>query len=140
MLRLAEKQSGDSPAATILAPAKVNLTLRILGRRLDGYHALESLVVFAPFGDELTFWPGAPLGLTVTGPTAADAGPLADNLVLRAVRAAAERIDGLRLGRFALLKQLPAGAGLGGGSADAAAALRFIAAANRPFARRPAAP
>jgi 4-diphosphocytidyl-2-C-methyl-D-erythritol kinase len=126
----AEKQSGDSPAQTILAPAKVNLTLRIRGRRLDGYHALESLVAFAPFGDELTFWPGAPLGLTVTGPTAADSGPLADNLVLRAVRAAAERIEGLRLGRFALLKQLPAGAGLGGGSADAAAALRFIAAAN----------
>jgi 4-diphosphocytidyl-2-C-methyl-D-erythritol kinase len=128
--RAGKPQSGDGPATTVLAPAKVNLTLRVLGRCHDGYHALESLVAFAPFGDELTFWPGAPLDLTVTGPTAAEAGPLADNLVLCAVRAAAERVEGLKFGRFALLKRLPAGAGLGGGSADAAAALRFIAAAN----------
>jgi 4-diphosphocytidyl-2-C-methyl-D-erythritol kinase len=115
---------------TVLAPAKVNLTLRIIGRRPDGYHELESLVAFAPFGDRLTFWPGAPLDLEVSGPTAAGAGPLSDNLVLRAARALAERIDGLTLGRFALVKHLPAGAGLGGGSADAAAALRLIAKVN----------
>jgi 4-diphosphocytidyl-2-C-methyl-D-erythritol kinase len=113
-----------------LAPAKVNLTLRVVGRRADGYHELESLVVFAPFGDALTFWPGAELDLEVSGPTAAGAGPLADNLVLRAASALAARIDGLALGRFALVKQLPAGAGLGGGSADAAAALRLVAKAN----------
>ena len=115
---------------TILAPAKVNLTLRILGRRPDGYHELESLVAFAPFGDRITLRPGAPLDLEVSGPMAAGAGPLTDNLVLRAARALAERIEGLTLGGFALVKHLPAGAGLGGGSADAAAALRLIAKIN----------
>ncbi len=113
-----------------LAPAKINLTLRIFGRRADGFHELESLVAFAPFGDRLTLWPGRPLDLAVSGPMAAGAGPLADNLVLRAARALAERIEGLRLGRFVLFKRLPSGAGLGGGSADAAAALRLIAQAN----------
>jgi 4-diphosphocytidyl-2-C-methyl-D-erythritol kinase len=113
-----------------LAPAKINLTLRIFGRRADGFHELESLVAFAPFGDRLTFWPDGSLDLKVSGPMAAGAGPLADNLVLRAARALAERIEGLSLGRFVLLKRLPAGAGLGGGSADAAAALRLIAKAN----------
>jgi 4-diphosphocytidyl-2-C-methyl-D-erythritol kinase len=112
------------------APAKVNLTLRIVGRRADGFHELESLVAFAPFGDRLTLRPGARLGLKVSGPTAAGAGPLVDNLVLRAVRALADRVDDLRLGCFALVKRLPAGAGLGGGSADAAAALRLIAELN----------
>ena len=57
-----------------LAPAKINLTLRIVGRRADGFHDLESLVVFAPFGDRLTLRPGGPLGLSVFGPTAGDAG------------------------------------------------------------------
>jgi 4-diphosphocytidyl-2-C-methyl-D-erythritol kinase len=121
----------DLPAPeSALAPAKVNLTLRIVGRRADGYHELESLVAFAPFGDRLTLWPGQPLDLKVSGPTAAGAGPLADNLVLRAVRALAARIDGLKLGRFTLIKRLPSGAGLGGGSADAAAALRLLAKIN----------
>jgi 4-diphosphocytidyl-2-C-methyl-D-erythritol kinase len=113
-----------------LAPAKINLTLRIFGRRVDGFHELESLVAFAPFGDRLTLWPDGSLGLKVSGPMTAGAGPLADNLVLRAARALAERIEGVTLGRFALLKRLPSGAGLGGGSADAAAALRLIAKAN----------
>jgi 4-diphosphocytidyl-2-C-methyl-D-erythritol kinase len=113
-----------------LAPAKVNLTLRILGRGPDGYHDLESLVAFAPFGDRLALRLGSSLSLTVSGPRAADAGPLADNLVLRAASALAARRDGLKLGRFTLTKRLPAGAGLGGGSADAAAALRLIAQAN----------
>jgi 4-diphosphocytidyl-2-C-methyl-D-erythritol kinase len=133
-MRPAKKPGSVSDSAkseTALAPAKINLTLRIVGRRADGYHELESLVAFAPFGDRLTFWPGAPLALRVAGPTAAGAGPLTDNLVLRAARALAERVDGLRLGRFALTKRLPSGAGLGGGSADAAAALRLIAKVNR---------
>jgi 4-diphosphocytidyl-2-C-methyl-D-erythritol kinase len=113
-----------------LAPAKVNLTLRILGRRPDGYHDLESLVVFAPFGDRLALRVGPQLSLTVSGPTAASAGPLADNLVLRAAEALAARIEGLKLGCFTLTKRLPSGAGLGGGSSDAAAALRLLAQAN----------
>jgi 4-diphosphocytidyl-2-C-methyl-D-erythritol kinase len=112
------------------APAKLNLTLRIAGRRPDGYHDLVSLVAFAPFGDELVLRPGAHLTLAVGGPTAHTAGPLDENLVLCAARALADRIEGLRLGGFELTKCLPAGAGLGGGSADAAAALRLIARAN----------
>jgi len=119
----------ESEAA--IAPAKINLTLRILGRRADGFHELESLVAFASFGDRLTFWPGAPLELKVAGPMAAVAGPLTENLVLRAVRELAGRIEGLALGRFALTKRLPSGAGLGGGSADAAAALRLIVKVNQ---------
>ena len=112
------------------APAKVNLTLHILGRRDDGYHELDSLVAFAGVGDRLGFAPGGPLALDVVGPTAQAAGLQSDNLVLRAARALAERVAGLRLGRFALYKQLPVAAGLGGGSSDAAAALRALAWAN----------
>jgi 4-diphosphocytidyl-2-C-methyl-D-erythritol kinase len=112
------------------APAKVNLTLRVLGRRADGYHELESLVVFAGCGDTLRFAPGGELALTVQGPGAALAGDNADNLVLKAARALEARSPGIRLGTFDLDKQLPVAAGLGGGSADAAAALRLIARAN----------
>jgi len=113
------------------APAKVNLTLRVLGRHADGYHDIESLVAFAGVGDALTFTPGGALALEVGGPTAAAAGDVADNLVLKAARALAERVEGLKLGRFTLSKRLPVSAGLGGGSADAAAALRLLARANR---------
>jgi 4-diphosphocytidyl-2-C-methyl-D-erythritol kinase len=112
------------------APAKINLTLHVLGRRADGYHDIESLVAFAGVGDALTFTPGGDLALTVGGPTAAAAGDVADNLVLTAAHALAERVAGLRLGRFTLSKRLPVAAGLGGGSADAAAALRLLARAN----------
>jgi 4-diphosphocytidyl-2-C-methyl-D-erythritol kinase len=119
-----------STARAEKAPAKVNLTLRVLGRRADGYHELESLVAFAGVGDALTFVPGDALTLIVSGPTAPAAGDSADNLVLKAARALAERTAGLTLGRFALSKRLPVAAGLGGGSADAAAALRLLAQAN----------
>jgi 4-diphosphocytidyl-2-C-methyl-D-erythritol kinase len=113
------------------APAKVNLTLRVLGRRPDGYHEIDSLVVFATVGDALAFTPGKQLDLAVRGPTAVAAGDIADNLVLKAVRALADRTDGLEVGRFVLSKQLPVAAGLGGGSTDAAAALRLLAKHNR---------
>jgi 4-diphosphocytidyl-2-C-methyl-D-erythritol kinase len=112
------------------APAKVNLTLRVIGRRADGYHDIESLVVFAREGDSLALAPGGDLALTVRGPAASSAGAEADNLVLKAARALAAQVDGLRLGSFALDKRLPVAAGLGGGSADAAAALRLLAQAN----------
>jgi 4-diphosphocytidyl-2-C-methyl-D-erythritol kinase len=113
------------------APAKINLTLHVVGRRADGYHELESLVVFAAVGDTLTYTPARTLALTVNGPTAAASGSIDDNLVLKAARALAERVEGLKLGRFALTKRLPVAAGVGGGSSDAAAALRLLARANR---------
>jgi 4-diphosphocytidyl-2-C-methyl-D-erythritol kinase len=112
------------------APAKVNLTLHVLGRRPDGYHEIESLVVFADAGDRLTLTPGDRLALDVRGPTAAAAGTGSDNLVLKAARALAERVEGLRFGSFTLEKSLPVAAGLGGGSSDAAAALRLLAQAS----------
>jgi 4-diphosphocytidyl-2-C-methyl-D-erythritol kinase len=112
------------------APAKVNLTLRILGRRDDGFHEIESLVAFADFGDRLSFSHGGDLTLTVRGPTALAAGGGDDNLVLKAARALAARRPDVVLGAFDLDKRLPVAAGLGGGSADAAAALRLIARTN----------
>jgi 4-diphosphocytidyl-2-C-methyl-D-erythritol kinase len=112
------------------APAKVNLTLRVLGRRADGYHDIESLVAFAGVGDALSFTPSSALTLAVRGPTAPAAGDVADNLVLKAARALAGEVEGLALGHFDLSKRLPVAAGLGGGSADAAAALRLLARAN----------
>jgi len=113
------------------APAKVNLTLAVLGRRRDGYHLLDSVVVFARCGDRLTLHPGKPLALGVRGATAKQAGALSDNLVLRAARALADEIPELILGRFSLEKRLPVAAGLGGGSSDAGAALRLLARVNR---------
>jgi len=115
---------------TSRASAKVNLTLRVLGRRADGYHDLVSLVAFADVGDELAFIPGGRLDLDLMGPNAAAMGATSGNLVLIAARALAEHVDGLTLGRFELIKHLPVGAGLGGGSADAAAALRLLATVN----------
>ncbi len=112
------------------AQAKVNLTLRVLGRRADSYHEIESLVAFADFGDRLSFVPGGELTLASSGPRAAQAGADADNLVLNAARALAANVPGIRLGAFHLDKNLPVAAGLGGGSADAAAALRLMARAN----------
>jgi 4-diphosphocytidyl-2-C-methyl-D-erythritol kinase len=112
------------------APAKVNLTLRITGRRRDGYHEIDSLVAFAGPGDVLKFMPGSAPTLAVTGPTAGATGRSADNLVLKAALALAARVEGLRLGHFTLSKRLPVAAGLGGGSADAGAALRILARVN----------
>jgi 4-diphosphocytidyl-2-C-methyl-D-erythritol kinase len=112
------------------APGKINLSLRVLARRPDGRHDIESLVAFSEIGDWLGYHPGPGLDLEVEGPTARDAGPAEKNLVLRAANALAARIPGLTLGRFRLVKHLPAAAGLGGGSSDAAAALAALAEAN----------
>jgi 4-diphosphocytidyl-2-C-methyl-D-erythritol kinase len=110
--------------------AKVNLTLRVIGRRVDGYHDLESVVAFADCADRLTLVPGGELHLTCTGPLAAACGETADNLVLKAARLLGEHVLDLKVGQFALYKILPVAAGIGGGSADAAAALRLLAQAN----------
>jgi len=130
------KRTGKSAARrsrilTETAPAKVNLTLAVLGRRADGYHLLDSLVVFAGEADRLTLAPGPGLALAVRGATAADAGATSDNLVLKAAHALADEVPGLKAGRFALDKRLPVAAGLGGGSSDAGAALRLLARLNR---------
>lgn len=110
--------------------AKVNLTLRVVGRRVDGYHDLESVVAFADCADHLTLEPGPELSLATTGPLAAACGETSDNLVLKAAHLLAERVPDLKLGAFTLEKVLPVAAGIGGGSADAAAALRLLARLN----------
>ncbi len=112
------------------ARAKINLTLRVLGRREDGYHELESLVGFTDLADKLELEPGTGSALEISGPFAAACGRIADNLVLKAVAALSARVGGLKAGRFLLDKQLPVAAGIGGGSADAAAALRLLARSN----------
>ncbi len=112
------------------APAKINLTLHVLGRRAGGWHALESLVALSRGGDTLALTCGEPLSLSVEGPAAAALGSVEDNLVLRAARHFAQIYPSARLGSFHLVKRLPVAAGLGGGSSDAAAALRLLARAN----------
>lgn len=112
------------------APAKINLTLHVVGRRADGYHEIESLVVFTRSGDTLTLSPSETLSLTVDGPMAAMSGAIDDNLILRAARALERRTDPLKVGAFHLTKRLPVAAGIGGGSSDAAAALRILARLN----------
>jgi 4-diphosphocytidyl-2-C-methyl-D-erythritol kinase len=112
------------------APAKINLTLHITGRRADGFHSLESLVAFSRAGDTVTLAPGKPLALSVEGPSAAASGRAEDNLILRAARHFAEHFPAANLGAFHLVKRLPVAAGVGGGSSDAAAALRLLARAN----------
>ncbi len=108
------------------APAKVNLALHVRARLPDGYHALETLFAFTRFGDRLEAEPADDWALDVTGATAGAAGPEADNLVLRAARAFAEASGSRARFRFRLEKRIPVAAGLGGGSADAAATLRLL--------------
>lgn len=106
------------------APAKVNLDLLVTGRRADGYHELDSLVVFTALGDSVSLgWPGDP-PLVLRGPRAPGL-PVEGNLVARAARAFAA-VTGQPVRPLVLDKQLPVAAGLGGGSADAAAALRLL--------------
>jgi 4-diphosphocytidyl-2-C-methyl-D-erythritol kinase len=115
------------PALREAAPAKVNLFLHVTGRRADGYHLLDSLVVFAEAADRVRGAPDAALSLTVSGPEAGALAAEGENLVLRAARALAEAA-GVAPGAALLLeKHLPVASGIGGGSADAAAALRLCA-------------
>lgn len=118
------------------APAKVNLHLHVTGRRDDGYHLLDSLAVFPdvgdmiaaePIGDMLAAEPASDVSLVVQGPQAAALAPEPDNLVLRAARRLAAATGTRRGARLVLDKHLPVASGIGGGSADAAAALRLLA-------------
>jgi 4-diphosphocytidyl-2-C-methyl-D-erythritol kinase len=102
----------------------------VVGRRVDGYHELESVVAFADCADRLSLAPGAALDLTMSGPLAQACGETSDNLVLKAAHLLGERVPGLKIGSFTLDKVLPVAAGIGGGSADAAAALRLLAQLN----------
>jgi 4-diphosphocytidyl-2-C-methyl-D-erythritol kinase len=109
------------------APFKINLMLKVVGKRADGYHCLETLFAFADGGDRLTWRPGGSLRLEVSGPFADAVPPGEGNLVLRAARALADAFPSRAAGGVMHLeKHIPSGAGLGGGSADAAAALRLL--------------
>ena len=109
------------------APAKINLFLHVGQKRADGFHELESLVVFADFGDSLTFAPSRTLSLSVEGPFADKLAAEGDNLVLRAARALGNRFHRTQGSAICLTKNLPVASGIGGGSADAAATLRGLA-------------
>jgi len=120
-------QLTDTAPLTDTAYAKLNLALHVRARRADGYHELETLFAFLNDGDRLSIAPADTLTLTITGPFAGELLAGADNLVLRAARLLAAR-NGVTAGAaFTLSKNLPVAAGLGGGSADAAAALRLAA-------------
>ena len=108
------------------APAKVNLALHVTGQRGDGYHQLDSLVVFAGVGDVLTVTQAAEMSLTVGGPFGAGVPVDGRNLVLRAATMLADRYGIAAGGRLDLCKNLPHAAGIGGGSSDAVAALRLL--------------
>ncbi|WP_338697296.1 4-(cytidine 5'-diphospho)-2-C-methyl-D-erythritol kinase [Bradyrhizobium sp. 26S5] len=118
------------PALIEEGRAKVNLTLKVVGRRVDGFHDLESVVAFADCADRLTLEPGSALSLAMSGPLADACGDTSDNLVLKAARLLGEQVVDLKVGHFTLEKVLPVAAGIGGGSADAAAALRLLARLN----------
>ena len=120
------------PALIEEGRAKVNLTLRVVGRRTDGYHDIESVVAFADCADRLTLTPGSELTLQMSGPLAEACGATSDNLVLKAARLLGHRVPDMKVGSFTLDKVLPVAAGIGGGSADAAAALSSARSRGSP--------
>jgi 4-diphosphocytidyl-2-C-methyl-D-erythritol kinase len=109
-----------------VAPAKVNLFLQVTGKRVDGFHLLDSLVVFAGIADRITVAPAEDLSLAITGPFAPSLAAEPNNLVLRAARALAAAAGVRANGALRLDKQIPVASGIGGGSADAAATLRLL--------------
>ncbi|HUO92483.1 MAG TPA: 4-(cytidine 5'-diphospho)-2-C-methyl-D-erythritol kinase [Rhizomicrobium sp.] len=112
----------------VAAPAKINLFLHVMRKRADGYHDLQSLVAFADIGDELALARDTDFSLAVEGAFAKVLEGEGDNLVLRAARALAARLPNIAGARITLTKNLPVASGVGGGSADAAAALRGLVA------------
>jgi 4-diphosphocytidyl-2-C-methyl-D-erythritol kinase len=118
-----------SPLIHEFAAAKINLTLRVLGRRADGYHQLESLVAFAlDTGDQLSLQPDPDLSLAMDGPEAAAID--GQNLIITVAERLRAEGAASRTGAFQLTKHLPVASGIGGGSADAAAAIRALARCN----------
>jgi 4-diphosphocytidyl-2-C-methyl-D-erythritol kinase len=115
--------AGAVSAVLRAAPAKINLYLHVVGKREDGYHLLDSLVAFAECGDALTVTHADELSFTIVGPFAAALAGEGDNLVLRAARALAAALGRKPQASIRLTKNLPVASGIGGGSADAAAAL-----------------
>lgn len=111
-----------------IAPAKLNLALHVRGKRPDGRHDIETVFGFCTDGDGLSAEAAGDLSLDVSGPFAAELGPAEDNLVMRAARALQAAAGVERGAAIHLDKRLPAAAGIGGGSADAAAALRLLTA------------
>ncbi|MFL6720420.1 MAG: 4-(cytidine 5'-diphospho)-2-C-methyl-D-erythritol kinase [Sphingomonas sp.] len=109
-----------------IAPAKLNLALHVRGRRADGRHSIETLFAFCTDGDRLSGELADTVSLTVTGPSAAELGDTADNLVVKAACALASAARIERGAALGLDKRLPVASGIGGGSADAAAALRLL--------------
>ncbi len=108
------------------APAKINLFLHIVGRRRDGMHLIDSLVVFAELGDVVTVAPADSLSLTRSGPMAADLPPVEDDLVFKAAMRLAAAAGVAGAAAIEVEKNLPVASGIGGGSADAAAAIRAL--------------
>ncbi|MBT3553807.1 MAG: 4-(cytidine 5'-diphospho)-2-C-methyl-D-erythritol kinase [Rhodospirillaceae bacterium] len=119
-----------SEAVTAEAPAKINLYLHVTGQRADGFHTLDTLIAFAGIGDEITARSAETLRLEIDGPFAgvlqAGAQNPVDNLVLKAARALADYAGVPERAHISLTKNLPIAAGIGGGSADAAAALKAL--------------
>ena len=116
-----------SGSIRVEAPAKINLYLHVVGRRANGYHELESLIAFTDEFDVLTLTPADELGLEIEGMFSARLSSEEDNLVLRAARALGEAVGIEPKVHISLQKDLPVAAGLGSGSADAAATLRGLA-------------
>ena len=118
--------AANPDAVKVFAPAKINLFLHVGERRSDGYHDLESLVVFADVGDELLIEPAKSFSLALDGPFGGKLANEQDNLIAKAARALGAKAGRSPDVRITLTKNLPVASGIGGGSADAAAALRGL--------------
>jgi 4-diphosphocytidyl-2-C-methyl-D-erythritol kinase len=114
--------------SSVTARAKINLYLHVVGKRADGYHLLDSLIVFAACGDVIEVKPADDLSLSIDGPFAAGLSDAADNLVLRAAQGLRDLCDVKEGAAIRLTKNLPVASGIGGGSADAAATLMALVA------------
>ena len=115
-----------SSAAREIAPAKLNLALHVRGKLPDGRHAIETVFAFCTDGDRLSAEPSESISLHVAGPFAVELGAPHENLVTRGADILADAAGIVKGAKIALDKQLPVASGIGGGSADAAAALRLL--------------